>query len=44
MVLIWTDYMKYKARLREFDLVKIQASLGIRQNATLILKQGGKLL
>lgn len=25
MVLIWTDYMKYKARLREFDLVKIES-------------------
>ena len=24
MVLIWTNYMKYKARLREFDLVKIE--------------------
>ena len=24
MVLIWTDYMKYKARLREFDLAKIE--------------------
>lgn len=25
MVFIWTNYMKYKARLRGFDLVKIES-------------------
>jgi len=35
-VIVWTDYMKYRAELRGFELSKVEDNCGIQEKDTLI--------
>jgi len=37
-LIIWTDYLKYRAQLRNFDLESIETILHIPRNDTLTIK------
>jgi hypothetical protein len=44
MKAVWTEYLKYKAKLRGFDLAKIENASNLHRSDISIWQQGGVLL